>query len=83
MAIAISDTNLREIYALSYEDKLDLVDLIIKSIRSATDKLKLKTEAPAVSWVSEFEGKWLDCKSADEMVADIRSSRTKNTEVKL
>ena len=30
MSIAISEDNLREIYDLSYEDKLDLVDLIIK-----------------------------------------------------
>ncbi len=67
MAIAISDSNLKEIYSLSYEDKLDLVDLIIKSIRSATNVLKVNTAEPSVSWVSQFEGKWIDQKSADEM----------------
>ena len=83
MAIAISDSNLKEIYSLSYEDKLDLVDLIIKSIRSATNVLKVNAAEPSVSWVSQFEGKWIDQKSADEMVNDIKQSRTSNSEVVL
>jgi len=83
MAIAISDSNLKEIYGLSYEDKLDLVDLIIKLMRSATAKIKVKSAEPAVSWVDQFEGKWVDSKSADEMVAEMRNSRTINSEVAL
>lgn len=83
MAIAISDANLKEIYALSYEDKLDLVDMIIKSMRSAATRLKVKAAEPSVSWVSQFEGKWEDSKSADEMVMDLRRSRTSNSEVVL
>lgn len=83
MAIAISDTNLKEIYALSNEDKLDLVDLIIRSMRSAANKLKATTTVSDASWVSQFEGQWKDSKSADEMVADIRRSRTSNSEVVL
>lgn len=76
MAIAISDANLKEIYNLSYEDKLDLVDLIIRSMRSAADQIKIKTKEASPSWVAQFEGKWIDSRSADEMVADLRQSRT-------
>lgn len=83
MAIAISDSNLKEIYSLSYEDKLDLVDLIIKSIRSATNTLKVKATESPISWVSQFEGKWIDQKSADEMVNEIKQHRTSNSEVVL
>ena len=83
MAIAISDVNLKEIYSLSNEDKLDLVNLIINSMRSAKSILKAKTQAPATSWVSQFEGKWEDSKSADEMVADLKHSRTSNSSVTL
>ena len=83
MAVALSDTNLKEIYALSYEDKLDLVDLIIRSMRSATDRIKVKPADASSSWVSQFEGQWKDSKSADEMVLDLRCSRTRKSEVVL
>lgn len=83
MAIAISDSNLKEIYNLSYEDKLDLVNLIIQSMRSTTDRMKVKAIESSTSWASEFEGKWMDSKSADEMVMDLRRSRTENSEVVL
>lgn len=83
MAIAISEANLKEIYSLSYEDKLDLVDLIIKSMRSAKSMLNVNSHTQETSWVSQFEGKWEDSKSADEMVADLRRSRTSNSEVML
>lgn len=83
MAIAISEANLKEIYSLSYEDKLDLVDLIIKSMRSAKSMLNVNRQTQESSWVSQFEGKWADSKSADDMVADLRRSRTSNSEVML
>ena len=79
MAIAISDVSLKEIYNLSTEDKLDLVDMIIKSMKSAVTKAKPKTS----SWVDQFEGKWQDSKDADEMVADLRASRTTNSSISL
>ena len=79
MAIAISDVSLKEIYNLSTEDKLDLVDMIIKSMKSAVIKAKPKTS----SWVDQFEGKWQDSKDADEMVADLRASRTTNSSISL
>ena len=76
MAIAISDVSLKD---LSTEDKLDLVDMIIKSMKSAVTKAKPKTS----SWVDQFEGKWQDSKDADEKVADLRASRTMNSSISL
>ena len=81
MAIAISETNLQEIYNLSTEEKLDLVNLIIKSIRSAASKINAKSTVSNTSWADQFNGKWIDSKSAEEMVNDLRRSRTNNTEV--
>ena len=81
MAIAISDKYLRDIYNLSNEEKLDLVDLIIKSMRVAHSKINIEVRKKSLNWVDELEGKWIDSKSADEMVSDIRSARTNNSEV--
>ena len=81
MAIAISDKYLRDIYNLSNEEKLDLVDLIIKSMRVARSKINIGVSKKSINWVDELEGKWIDSKSADEMVSDIRSARTNNSEV--
>ena len=83
MALSIANVNLQEIYNLSPEDKLDLVDLIIKSMKSAVSKVKTASVETEVSWVDQFEGKWEDSKSAEEMVADIRNSRTQNSSVVL
>ena len=81
MAIAISDKYLRDIYNLSNEEKLDLVDLIIKSMRFARSKINVAVSKKSINWVDELEGKWIDSKSADDMINDIRSARTKNSEV--
>ena len=81
MAVAISDKYLRDIYNLSNEEKLDLVDLIIKSMRVAHSKIGIKKKKKSINWVDELEGKWIDSKSVDEMISDIRSSRTNNSEV--
>ena len=81
MAVAISDKSLRDIYNLSNEDKLDLVDLIIKSMRVAHSKIGIGISKKSINWVDELEGKWIDSKSVDEMISDIRSSRTNNSEV--
>ena len=81
MAIAISDKYLRDIYNLSTEEKLDLVDLIIKSMRFARSKINIGVNKKSINWVDELEGKWIDSKSADDMINDIRSARTKNSEV--
>lgn len=81
MAVAISDKYLRDIYNLSNEEKLDLVDLIIKSMRVAHSKIGIGISKKSKNWVDELEGKWIDSKSVDEMISDIRSSRTNNSEV--
>ena len=81
MAVAISDKYLRDIYNLSNEEKLDLVDLIIKSMRLARSKINIGVSKKSINWVDELEGKWIDSKSADDMINDIRSARTKNSEV--
>ena len=81
MAVAISDKYIRDIYNLSNEEKLDLVDLIIKSMRVAHSKIGIGISKKSINWVDELEGKWIDSKSVDEMISDIRSSRTNNSEV--
>ena len=81
MAIAISDKYLRKIYNLSNEEKLDLVDLIIKSMREAHSKINIGVSKKSTNWVDELEGKWIDSRSADEMISDIRTARTNNSEV--
>ena len=42
MEIALSKANLEEIYSLSNDDKLNLVNLIIKSMQTAVGKIKEK-----------------------------------------
>lgn len=83
MSIAISEINLREIYNLSNEDKLDLVDLIIKSMKAVRSKYGIDTNGHISTWVDELEGKWIDDKSADMMIEDIKSARTRNSDIVL
>lgn len=59
MAVAISDKYLRDIYNLSNEEKLDLVDLIIKSMRVAHSKIGIGISKKSINWVDELEGKWI------------------------
>lgn len=82
MAIALSGITLKEIFKLNNDEKLDLVDMIIKSMRSATSHFTTKT-ADGDSWVDEFEGKWQDSRSTDKIIADLRNSRTENSDVSL
>ena len=56
---------------LSSEIKLDLISRLSASL--------VKQEADDKHWASEFAGKWEDERSADEIVADIREARTRNT----
>ena len=81
MAVAISDKYLRDIYNLSNEDKLDLVDMIIKSMRVAVSKIKVGVSKKSKNWVDELEGKWVDSRSVEEMISDIKSSRTNNSDI--
>ena len=81
MAVAISDKYLRDIYNMSNEDKLDLVDFIIKSMRVARSKINIGVSTESKNWVDELEGKWVDSRSVEEMICDIKSSRTNNSDV--
>ena len=81
MAVAISDKYLRDIYNLSNEDKLDLVDMIIKSMRVAGSNIKVGVSKKSKNWVDELEGKWVDSRSVEEMISDIKSSRTNNSDI--
>ena len=81
MAVAISEKYLRDIYNLSNEDKLDLVDMIIKSMRVAGSKIKVGVSKKSKNWVDELEGKWVDSRSVEEMISDIKSSRTNNSDI--
>ena len=53
---------------MSNEEKLDLVDLIIKSMRVAHSKISIGISKKSKNWVDELEGKWIDSKSVDEMI---------------
>ena len=83
MALAISENYLREIYNMTNEDKLDLVDLIINSMRVAKSRINISVNKRSKAWIDELEGKWGDDKSVEEMISDIKSSRTKNTSIVL
>ena len=50
-------------------------------MRVAHSKIGIGISKKSINWVDELEGKWIDSKSADEMVSDIRSARTNNSEV--
>ena len=50
-------------------------------MRFARSKINVGVSKKSINWVDELEGKWIDSKSADDMINDIRSARTKNSEV--
>ena len=37
----------------------------------------------ALNWTSEFDGRWDDDRTTDEVVEDIRGARTSNKEIEL
>lgn len=62
---------------LSVDVKLDLIARLSNSLLG---KSKVTDES---HWASEFAGKWEDSRSAEEIVDDIRKSRTANREIDL
>ena len=62
---------------LSAEVKLDLIERLSNSLLA---KNKVGDES---HWASEFVGKWRDSRAAEEIVDDIRRSRTANREIDL
>lgn len=47
------------------------------------DKTKKKAPASCNSWVDAFAGKWQDNRSTSQIVKDIHSARTSNSEISL
>lgn len=62
---------------LSMDVKLDLIARLSKSL---LNKGKTTDES---HWISDFAGKWKDNRSAEEIINDIRESRTTNREIEL
>lgn len=64
---------------LSSEVKLELISRLSSSLL-----IKKNTKAlESADWASQFAGKWSDSRSADEIVEDIRNSRSTNREIEL
>lgn len=64
---------------LSADVKLELISKLSASLIISNDT----TEDNATKWTSSFAGRWQDDRSADEIVDDIRASRTTNREIEL
>ena len=62
---------------LNEDVKLELISKLSTSL--LTKKKKVKSE----NWASVFSGAWEDSREAEEIVADIRSSRTNNRDIEL
>lgn len=64
---------------LSSEIKLELISKLSASL--LTKKRINLTEK--TNWVSQFAGKWNDSRPVDDIIEDIRSSRSANKEIEL
>lgn len=62
---------------LSENVKLDLISRLSLSL------LKTPVEELQEDWTAEFAGAWKDERSAEDMIADIRNSRSKNRDIEL
>lgn len=64
-----------ELKKLNNDEKLNLIVLLSSSMVH-TEK---DTPSRHKGWASRFAGVWKDCRSAEEIVADIQAARTSNT----
>lgn len=62
---------------LSTEIKLELIARLSSSL------LKKEEHVTGTNWTDSFAGKWQDDRDADEMVEDIRKSRSFNRDIEL
>ena len=62
---------------LSMDIKLDLISRLSNSLRNRDQAVQDS------HWTADFAGKWSDCRSAEEIIDDIRKARTVNREVDL
>ena len=63
-----------ELKDLSDNVKLELITLLSSSMTHSE-----KATAPRKGWASRFSGVWQDSRSAEDIIADIRTARTNNT----
>lgn len=52
-------------------------------MRQDAVKFKDKSTSSSVSWVDQFDGKWIDNTTADEMAKTLRDARTLNSKIEL
>lgn len=62
---------------LSSDIKLELISRLSASL------LEKKESSETSNWVSQLAGRWEDERTAEEIIADIRSSRTSNRDIDL
>lgn len=76
MNISNVDTYWSILKNLSSDVKLELISRLSKSLLS-------KEHTHESNWVSQFAGEWKDSRSAEDIIEDIRNSRTSNREIEL
>ena len=77
--------DLNALRAQSVSDIMQIEDLgLMKKIASAIRSLlPSKEETKDSTWANQFAGAWKDSRSVEEIIEDIRSSRTFNQEIDL
>ena len=72
---------------LSANEKLSLIELLVKSLQSAPPELQSKPpsrQTKKSDWAHRFEGSWNDFpETAEELIALIENSRTLSREVEM
>ena len=62
---------------LSADVKIDLIARLSNSLLNQDKPVENK------QWASAFAGKWIDTRTAEEIIDDIREARTSNEEIDL
>ena len=61
-----------------------LMNKVLKYVKGLASSNKAKAKPASTDWASRFVGAWKDNRSTDEIINDIRESRTTNSrEIKL
>lgn len=82
MNILNSKTSASNIYWYMLKDLSS--DIKLKLIAKLSASLLVKDDTPDTpNWTSEFAGRWEDDRTAEEVMEDIRGSRTSNREIEL
>lgn len=82
MNILNSKTSASNIYWYMLKDLSS--DIKLELIAKLSASLLVKDDTPDTpNWTSEFAGRWEDDRTAEEVMEDIRGSRTSNREIEL